>query len=124
HEDARTKRIDGGEGGADTGPLQRRELRGRRLVVHVPADRQQPERDQAEWKRTVRVDPHPHRRDQPSWVDPALGREEHKAERDQKFLSMLMIAGPSTITNSAGKMQNTIGISILTGAFCARSWAS
>ena len=34
-----------------------------------------------------------------------------------------MMAGPSTTTNS-GKMQNTIGISIFTGAFCACSWAS
>ena len=32
-----------------------------------------------------------------------------------------MTAGPSTTTNNAGKMQNTIGISILTGAFCALS---
>lgn len=34
---------------------------------------------------------------------------------------MFMIAGPMTTTNSAGKMQNTIGMSIFTGAFCARS---
>ena len=38
--------------------------------------------------------------------------------------TMLMAAGPSTITNSDGKMQNTIGSSIFTGAFCARSCAS
>ena len=37
---------------------------------------------------------------------------------------MLSAAGPSTMTKSAGKMQNTIGISIFTGAFWARSWAS
>ena len=42
----------------------------------------------------------------------------------QKFSVMLMTAGPITTTNSAGKMQNTIGISIFTGAFWARSWAS
>ena len=37
---------------------------------------------------------------------------------------MFSAAGPSTTQNSAGKMQNTIGISIFTGAFCAFSWAS
>ena len=37
---------------------------------------------------------------------------------------MLMMAGPMTTTNSAGKMQNTMGMSIFTGAFWARSWAS
>ena len=44
--------------------------------------------------------------------------------RRRRLLRMLMMAGPITTTNSAGKMQNTIGMSILTGAFCAFSWAS
>ena len=41
--------------------------------------------------------------------------------RGHMLSRMFMIAGPITTTNSAGKMQNTIGISIFTGAFCARS---
>ena len=41
-----------------------------------------------------------------------------------KFCEMLMTAGPMTTTNRAGKIQNTIGNSILTGAFSACSWAS
>ena len=46
------------------------------------------------------------------------------ADAGQNASLMLMIAGPSTTTNSAGNTQNTIGISIFTGAFCARSCAS
>ena len=42
----------------------------------------------------------------------------------QSVSVMLMTAGPITTTNSAGKMQNTIGMSIFTGAFWACSWAS
>ena len=41
--------------------------------------------------------------------------------RHLKASEMLRAAGPSTTTKSAGKMQNTIGISIFTGAFIARS---
>jgi len=41
-----------------------------------------------------------------------------------KFLEMLMTAGPMTTTKRAGKMQNTIGNNIFTGAFMACSWAS
>src|SRR5690606_2857761 len=41
----------------------------------------------------------------------------------QNASRMLMMAGPMTTTNSDGKMQNTMGISILTGAFWACSWA-
>ena len=37
------------------------------------------------------------------------------------LLVVVMAAGPSTITNKAGKMQNTMGMSIFTGAFWARS---
>ena len=40
-----------------------------------------------------------------------------------KFFEMLMTAGPMTTTNRAGKMQNTMGMSIFTGAFWAFSWA-
>ena len=39
----------------------------------------------------------------------------------QKFRAMLMPAGPRTTTNRAGKMQNTMGMSIFTGAFWAFS---
>ena len=39
----------------------------------------------------------------------------------QKLREMLIMAGPMTTTNSAGKMQNTIGMSIFTGAFWAFS---
>ncbi len=35
----------------------------------------------------------------------------------QKLREMLIMAGPMTTTNNAGKMQNTMGMSILTGAF-------
>ena len=38
-----------------------------------------------------------------------------------KFSEMFRIAGPIITTKMAGKMQNTMGTSILTGAFCARS---
>ena len=53
-----------------------------------------------------------------------LGYRPNLAARYLKFWEMLMIAGPMTTTNSAGKMQNTIGKSIFTGAFRACSWAS
>ena len=43
---------------------------------------------------------------------------------DQRLAAMFSAAGPMITTNNAGKMQKTIGMSILTGAFCARSCAS
>ena len=42
-------------------------------------------------------------------------------EFGQNFSRIEMMAGPITTTNKAGKTQNTMGTSILTGAFCARS---
>ena len=40
------------------------------------------------------------------------------------LFALLSAAGPRTMTKSEGKMQNTIGISIFTGAFIALSWAA
>ncbi len=51
-------------------------------------------------------------------------RSSTAAMRGQRAESeMLMNAGANVTKNNAGKMQNTIGNSILTGAFMARSWA-
>ena len=52
------------------------------------------------------------------------GRGRRFGHFNLRLCEMLITAGPMTTTNNAGKMQNTMGTSILTGAFCARSSAS
>jgi len=90
----------------------------------VVTDRPRPEAEPEERKGTdeQRFEP---RRLQPSRRRLFYGRLLHgRLFYYLKFLEMLMTAGPMTTTKRAGKMQNTIGNSIFTGAFSACSWAS